>query len=62
MMEATDTLIQLCILIPALTTIGILLARQSPNLRETITVIAGISVFILVLKIYSRMENCSMKL
>ncbi|MDH5354820.1 MAG: monovalent cation/H+ antiporter subunit D family protein [Gammaproteobacteria bacterium] len=57
MTEATNTLIQLCILIPALTTIGIALSRQSPNLRETITVVAGISVFILVLKLYLGFES-----
>lgn len=57
MTGATYTLIQLCILIPTLTTIGIVLARHNPNLRESITVIAGISVFILVLKLYLGFEE-----
>ncbi len=54
---SNETLVTLSLLIPALGSLLIPLARKSPNLRETITLVTAALLFIVILMLLGRVMN-----
>jgi len=51
-----ETLLQLSILLPLLTTFGIIASARSPNLREGITITSGLFLFYFVTQLYQGLQ------
>lgn len=54
-----ETLLQLTILLPLLTTFGIIATGRSPNLREGVTITSGLILFYLVFNLYLILDSGS---
>lgn len=52
-----ETMLQLCILVPVLATAGIVAAGSYPNVRETISITAGLMLLYLVVNLYICLDN-----
>ncbi len=52
-----ETMLQLCIILPPIAILGLVLARNIPNLREGISIATGLVVFYLVLNLYAGLKQ-----
>lgn len=55
--DSPELILQLAILVPLLAVPVIIAAHRFPNIREMVTILASSTVFCLVLKIYTALEN-----
>jgi len=52
-----ELMLQLCIILPMVTTLGIIATRRYPNLREGVTLIASLLVFYCVINLYHGLKQ-----
>ncbi len=50
-------LLQLTMIVPLLAAVGLLVFRRQPNIREAVTLIAGVVLFVLVLQLYANYQR-----
>jgi len=52
-----ESMLQLCIILPLLATVGIVVTGRNPNLREAVTIVTGLVVFYFVIQLYYGLDR-----
>ena len=52
-----ESMLQLCIVLPLLATLGIVVTGRKPNLREAVTIGTGLVVFYFVIHLYYGLDR-----